>query len=279
MVLVRLGELTLKGPKAREEMVRILIGNIVHRFRERGAEMVYRREGGRLYVHTPDLGTAKWVLSRSFGVRSFSPSIMVDAELGSILEAALSEIPEEFSGTFAVRVRRRGDFPLTSQETAARLGEGILGARPGASVDLENPDLEVGVEIRGSIAYVFTYWCPGPGGLPLGSEGTAVAYVDSAEGALAAWLVLRRGARLRIFSPSGEGEVLRDWCHLCPFLCGSLQDAAEDARKRGYGLVLPRPAGVDATQLLPLSSLAVREFMEVMLRGPGPCRRTRTIYK
>lgn len=279
MILVRLGEMTLKGPRARAEMMRILIGNLVHRFRERGVEMVYRKEEGRLYVYTADLEGASWILSRAFGIRSFSPSLAVDAELGAIVEAALEELPEGFSGSFAVRVRRRGEFPLSSQEAASEIGAAILGARPGARVDLEKPDVEVGVEIRGQVAYVFSSWCPGPGGLPLGSEGTAVAYVDSPQGALAAWLLLRRGARLRIFSPSGEGEVLRDWCHLCPFLEGGLGEAVEDALSRDYGLVLPEPAEADAVQLLPLSRLAMTEFMDVMLRGPGQCRRTRTIYK
>jgi thiamine biosynthesis protein ThiI len=64
-------------------------------------------------------------------------------------------------------------------------------------VDLSAPEVTAGVEIHQGFAYLFGETRPGPGGLPLGVEGRAVALVSGGfDSPVAAWHLLRRGVAL-----------------------------------------------------------------------------------
>jgi thiamine biosynthesis protein ThiI len=69
---------------------------------------------------------------------------------------------------------------------------------PGARrVDLSAPEVTVRVEVHRGQAHLFRDSLPGAGGLPLGTEGRAVALVSGGfDSAVAAFQLLRRGVRL-----------------------------------------------------------------------------------
>jgi thiamine biosynthesis protein ThiI len=100
--------------------------------------------------------------------------------------------------SFAVRARRGGDkrfVPFRSADVDRALGARLL---PHArKVDLSHPEVTVQIEIREGEALYFTESIPGAGGLPLGTEGRALALVSGGfDSAVAAWLLLKRGVRL-----------------------------------------------------------------------------------
>ena len=65
------------------------------------------------------------------------------------------------------------------------------------AVLLDHPEVRVQVELFESDAYFFPERIPGPGGLPLGVEGRAVALLSGGfDSAVAAWQMLRRGVAL-----------------------------------------------------------------------------------
>ncbi len=116
--------------------------------------------------------------------------------------------------TFAVRARRSGSHAFTSQDVAVALGRAIQDAVPGAAVDLSHPEVEVHVEVRGPVAYLFTEKVPGPGGMPLGTQGRAVAWIETPRDAVAAWMMMRRGCRVTVASSEGEAGpagALKAW--------------------------------------------------------------------
>jgi thiamine biosynthesis protein ThiI len=115
---------------------------------------------------------------------------------------------------FAVRSRRSGNHPYTSQEIAGTLGEAILkdNASLGITVDLDEPDVEVFVEVRDRSAYLFSTALPGPGGMPLGSQGRALSVVDSENGLASTWLMMKRGCSVLIMTPDRSlVEPLEKW--------------------------------------------------------------------
>ena len=72
---------------------------------------------------------------------------------------------------FKVYTRRaKKSYPITSMEVSAAIGEKILDAFPDASVDVHNPEMTLSVEIRDKI-YVYSETLPGPGGMPIGTNG------------------------------------------------------------------------------------------------------------
>jgi len=80
-------------------------------------------------------------------------------------------------------------------------------------VNLTHPDVEIHVEVRHNRAFVFQEIWPGPGGLPLGSQGRALAVVRDEAGMVAAWMGMKRGCRIAVAVLDGEGlaEPLRKW--------------------------------------------------------------------
>ncbi|HYA57604.1 MAG TPA: THUMP domain-containing protein [Thermoplasmata archaeon] len=199
-VLVRYGELALKSPPVRREFESALRRNILDQFVREGIAGRLRSDRGHLYVEADDADHAVKVLRRVFGVTSVSVVHEVTSDPGAIRERLLVLADPKLvpGATFAVRARRTGQHPFTSQELARDLGEAVLERFPDRhlTVDLEQPAVELFVEVRGPRTYLYFDRFEGPGGLPLGVAGRLVALVDGTRGALGAYLMMKRGCRV-----------------------------------------------------------------------------------
>jgi thiamine biosynthesis protein ThiI len=208
-ILVRYGELALKSPPVRREFERTLERNILDQFRRAGLACRLRADHGHLYVGAEDEAPAVVVLRRIFGVTSVSAVVEVSSDRGEIERKVLelTDAPLRAGSTFAVRARRTGQHPFTSQELARDLGAKILERFPdrGLTVDLEQPEVEIHVEVRGPRTYLYRDRHAGPGGLPLGVAGQVVALVDSERGALGAYLLMKRGCRCALVTTETGG--------------------------------------------------------------------------
>ncbi|HEV2449797.1 MAG TPA: THUMP domain-containing protein [Thermoplasmata archaeon] len=195
--LVRYGELALKSPPVRREFERTLERNILERFRAAGLPCRLRSDHGHFYVVADDAPRAGRFLRTIFGVTSVSEVTEVESEEPKIAAALLTLAdPALVDGSrYAVRARRVGSHPFTSQELAGRLGAAIgeRFADRHLRVDLTHPTVELQVEVRGPRTYLSLDRARGPGGLPLGVAGSLVALVDGPRGALGAYLMMKRG--------------------------------------------------------------------------------------
>ena len=203
--LVRYGEIFLKSDYVRRQWEKALVRNI----HEALPDCRIRSERGRIWVS----GQVDPVrLGRVFGIVSFSP--VERCSLDTLDEALISLAGKRGAGdlrTFAIRVKRVGRHPFTSHEKAVELGDLVRGAFPNLSVDLDNPDLELHVEIREGTCYLFTDVIPGAGGLPLGVEGTLVALVSGGiDSPVAAWMMMKRGCRILPVYVALEGFLGED---------------------------------------------------------------------
>jgi thiamine biosynthesis protein ThiI len=194
LVLLRFaGELFIKSKRTRSAFLRRLRENLEDALASTSEEA--RLEGGwdRLYVRTADDAVLP-VLARVFGLSSLSPvAVETEATLDTILDAAEDAFIDRVRGrTFAVRARRAGTHPFSSNDIQIRLGARLLEASAG--VDLDDPDVEVSVEVREDRAHLFSGRIRGAAGLPLGVEGRAVTLLSGGyDSAVAAWLMLKRG--------------------------------------------------------------------------------------
>ncbi len=216
VLLVRFGEIALKSRYVRRQLRDRLVANIQDLFAAEGVECVTEADEARIYVHADDLVRARSILTRVFGVVSVSPAAEGHADLETLKSLAVQEAAAagiSAGTTFAVRPRRVGTHPFTSQDLARDIGGAILGACPGAKVNLDAPAHEIHVEVRMNRGYVFHETWAGPGGLPLGSQGRALALVDGDAGMVAAWMAMKRGCRVVVAAPVGskEPEALRRW--------------------------------------------------------------------
>ena len=162
------------------------------------------KEQGRVYVLCPekyDFDEAVEALQRVFGIVGISPVVIYeDQGLEQMKKDVLSYMQArypDFSGSFKVYTRRaKKSYPVPSMEVSAELGGVILDAFPKASVDVHNPELTLSVEIREKI-YVYSETIPGPGGMPVGTNGKAMLLLSGGiDSPVAGYMIAKRGVKI-----------------------------------------------------------------------------------
>lgn len=208
-MVIHYHEIALKGGN-RDWFERTLIENIRWALHDvAGAEV--RRMSGRVVIrpsHHAGPGDAGILdgaivdrLQKVFGIASILVGCEVRQEYSGLEEDVMQFCQERHgalrhgeSKTFAVRVKRGNkQYPKNSQQLERDLGAAIMHAT-GWTVNLEQPDVTVYVEIVERTAFVFTEKYPGPGGLPVGVSGRVVALLSSGfDSPVAAWRMMKRG--------------------------------------------------------------------------------------
>ena len=99
--------------------------------------------------------------------------------------------------TFKVESRRaKKTYPVNSMEMNCDLGEAILDAFPEMRVDVHNPDVLLNVEVREEV-YIYSHIIPGPGGMPIGTNGSAMLLLSGGiDSPVAGYMVAKRGVGL-----------------------------------------------------------------------------------
>ena len=203
ILIVRYGELSLKSKGVRDRYEQILKNNIQQMLDYCGVSYLrVQRDFGRIFVHTEDANAAA-AISRVFGVVSVSPAYTcasVPEEITSLC-AAVSAVHIGSEDTFAVRARRSGNHPFTSNDIAKECGDAIWnqlvknGQTP--AVDLKNPDKEIFVEVRQQQSYIYFDTLKGPGGFPTGTQSKMVVLLSGGiDSPVAAWLMMKRGVEI-----------------------------------------------------------------------------------
>jgi thiamine biosynthesis protein ThiI len=129
IVIVRTGgEIGIKSRPVRSGYERLILKSIKTRLKV--ASIPYKklwRIAGRIYVECEDADTVALSISRLFGVSSTSPGVSMDADLTTIVELGSQLARQKFRpGSFAVRCRRVGKHPYSSQDICRALGEAVL---------------------------------------------------------------------------------------------------------------------------------------------------------
>jgi thiamine biosynthesis protein ThiI len=166
---------------------------------------------GRIFLYTDDISNALIELTKCFGIISSSPAVKVPSQRQSICQVALKLAKQTFTDhhSFAVRTKRVGQHPFTSQEIAAEVGAYLLQNldKKGLFVDLNNPHHTLHIEIRDKEAFLFNEIIPGPAGMPYGSQGKVISlFSGGIDSPVATWFMMKRGC-----------DVIPLFCDLDPF--------------------------------------------------------------
>jgi len=193
--ILRYAEIGLKSDQTRRRWLNVLKENVQRGlFRNDVEYSALKIVQGRLILYTEDEG-AEEVLSKAFGVVSFSPAREIRAELEDIRKAALELYDECGRGTFRVSSQRiTKDFEMTSMELNCHIGDAICGL--GGVVDLVDYETNIGIEIIWENAYLFHRSLPGPGGLPYGVQGEGCAIIRDYRDFLSCLLFMKRGCKV-----------------------------------------------------------------------------------
>lgn len=177
---------------------------IRHALKKAEGDFEVRREQGRIYVDCLgwyDFDETVEALQHVFGVVGICPVVVTaDEGFDALAETVISYIGEMYpqkNQTFKVDARRaRKNYPRTSMEINADLGERILQAFPEMHVDVHAPQIMLSVEIREKI-YIYSRIIPGAGGMPVGTNGKAMLLLSGGiDSPVAGYMIAKRGVKI-----------------------------------------------------------------------------------
>ena len=201
--LIKYGEIAIKG-KNRYMFEDALVRQI--RFALRNTEGTFRvhKCQGRIYVDCDgyyDYDETVESLKKVFGIVGICPVVRTEVkefeELKKDVVAYMDEAYPDKNLTFKVESRRaKKTYPVNSMEMNCDLGEAILDAFPEMRVDVHNPDVLLNVEVREEV-YIYSHIIPGPGGMPIGTNGSAMLLLSGGiDSPVAGYMVAKRGVGL-----------------------------------------------------------------------------------
>ena len=198
LILIRYGEIFLKG-KNRCFFENLLKDNIKNAISDFGAE-VYKIPGRMVvsgYKETDEKKIMTLLLDQA-GIYSISPAVMIETENEKIIKQAIELVSDE-EGTFKV-VTNRADksFSPNSMEFSRIVGGRILQKNHNLTVDVNNPELLVSIDIReNGKTMIFTKTLMGIGGMPVASAGKGLLLLSGGiDSPVAGYMMAKRGTKL-----------------------------------------------------------------------------------
>ena len=163
------------------------------------------KEAGRIYATAAeefDYDEVIDALKKVFGIAAICPMVQLEDNGYDDLKAKIVEYVDKAYPdkhfTFKVNTRRANkQYPHTSEEVNRDLGEVILDAFPETKVDVHNPDVLLNVELRAKRINVYSLVIPGPGGMPVGTNGRAMLLLSGGiDSPVAGYMIAKRGVTI-----------------------------------------------------------------------------------
>ena len=201
--LIKYAEIAIKG-KNRYLFEDALVSQMNHALKKVDGTFHIRKEQGRIYVEMEgeyDYDGAVEALQHVFGIVGICPVVLLedegfDALAGEVIRY-IDEVYPDKHFTFKVNARRaRKNYPLESMEINAQMGERILEAFPDPRLDVHKPQVMFNIEIRNQIN-VYSTVIPGPGGMPVGTNGKAMLLLSGGiDSPVAGYMIAKRGVTI-----------------------------------------------------------------------------------
>ena len=196
VILIRYGELTLKG-KNRKEFERILYNNIKKQLSD--FDLKFSKDRNRIYIELDDgvFNDTIDILKIIPGISSFSLADICENDIDEICNLAVSTF-DITTPIFKVETKRSNKlFHMTSPEVSRIVGGALLKNVQGLKVDVNNPQKIVTIEIQKDKSFVIHTTVRGMGGLPIGSSGRAMVLLSGGiDSPVAAVEAMKRGLKI-----------------------------------------------------------------------------------
>ncbi len=201
--LLKYGEIGIKG-KNRHLFEDALVRQVRYALKDIDGEFQVHKSQARIYVDCAgdyDCDEVIGQLKKVFGLVGICPVVRrKDEGFEKLKEDVVSFMDEMYPDkniTFKVEARRsRKTYPLNSMEINCAVGEAVLGAFPGIRVDVHRPDVLLHIEVRNEI-YIYSQIIPGPGGMPVGTNGKAMLLLSGGiDSPVAGYMIAKRGVGL-----------------------------------------------------------------------------------
>ncbi len=201
--LIKYAEIGVKG-KNRYLFEDALVQQIKYALKRCEGEFKIRKNQGRIYIDAVsdfDFDETVENLQTVFGISGICPVVYVEDEgfeqLGKTIINYVDRVYPDKNKTFKIAARRaRKNYPLDTMELNREIGGVLLEAFPQLSVDVHEPDIMLYVEIREKI-YIYSEIIPGPGGMPVGTNGKAMLLLSGGiDSPVAGYMISKRGVKI-----------------------------------------------------------------------------------
>ena len=262
--LIKYAEIGVKG-KNKYLFEEALAKQVKYALKRCEGEFKVTRTEGRIYVHALtgfDFDETVNELKTVFGISGICPVIHVEDEgfekLSRTVIDYMNENYPDKNITFKVNTRRaRKNYPMDSQQVNREMGGVILDAFPEMRVDVHHPDVMLHIEIREKI-YIYSMEIPGPGGMPVGSNGKAMLLLSGGiDSPVAGYMIAKRGVEIEcihFFSYPYTSELAKEkvleLAHIMTKFCGrmtvdivgftEIQEAIRDHCREEYFTIIMR---------------------------------------
>ena len=202
--LIKYAEIGIKG-KNRYLFEDALVKHIRHSLKRVEGSFTVSKAMGRIYVNVEseyDYDEVIEALQCIFGIVWICPVVQVEdlgfEDLSNKIVEYIRQVYPERPKTFKVDSRRsRKNYPLNSQEMNRELGGIILDAFPEMNVDVHHPEMMLHVEVREKFINIYSKEIPGPGGMPVGTNGKAMLLLSGGiDSPVAGYMIAKRGVFL-----------------------------------------------------------------------------------
>lgn len=162
------------------------------------------KEQGRIFVECPDsydYDEAVAALKKVFGIWSICPVAVIENSDWESLTRGVGDYVERMYPdrhfTFKVEAKRADkNYPYTSPEICIEMGAYLLHRFQEMKVDVHEPQHRITVEVR-SKSYVYSINIPGPGGMPVGTNGKGMLLLSGGiDSPVAGYMISKRGVLL-----------------------------------------------------------------------------------
>ena len=194
-VLIRYGELFIKSEPVKRIYEKKLVKNIKRSLKENGIEFKIYRKRGRIFITSEKIKEVCEMLKNIPGITSFSPCYHLQTSDLRKIKNFVKKNYEKWvkkRQTFAIRAQRVGKHKFTSKDVENEVGKVV-----DRKVNLKNPDVTIGIEIRDNDTYIFTEKIRGIGGLPVSASGKVLALLSGGiDSPVASFLMMKRGCKV-----------------------------------------------------------------------------------
>ncbi|MDE6947304.1 MAG: tRNA 4-thiouridine(8) synthase ThiI [Anaeroplasmataceae bacterium] len=198
-ILVRFGDLTLKG-KNQKEFLKRLYTLMAEKMEGLAVDIVNTYD--RIYIHLNDtpVEVVEQRLQYVSGISSYSLVVECDNDLNVVKTTAL-ELMKDIANkdiTFKVETKRANkNYPLTSLEITKQVAGFVLANHSMLHVDVHNPFVTLHLEFKGNRCYLYNTEVRAMGGYPVGVAGKGLLMLSGGiDSPVAGYLAMKQGIEI-----------------------------------------------------------------------------------
>ncbi len=198
-ILVRFGDLTLKGRNQREFLRRLYTLMAV---KMEGLNVQIENTFDRIFIHLNGVDYQEVVKRLNYvsGISSYSLVVECEQDLLQIKRTGLSLMQELVTKETSFKVEtRRADknFPLQSLEITKQVAGFILANHSLLKVDVHHPEVTLNIELKNGKCYLYNEEIRAMGGYPVGVAGKGLLMLSGGiDSPVAGYLAMKQGIEI-----------------------------------------------------------------------------------